>query len=129
MSEVFRSIISETVACPIHGPAHCTINAYGFRKIKDSERGKQVDIKLRFAKFFCKKCKKYHQQNPDYLAEPGCSYSRKLMKAAMDIMKSGMRTYLQTQGDIEREYGVRIPITTLHDWKKHPFYKKVRESL
>lgn len=104
---------TKTARCP-----HCRETSF-----KPQSNGSRVIIdidgpfRLLFRKFKCFKCDRYFSDVGDIPYKYQGRYSKALYRLAITLHDRGNGDTLEdTSRKIQRQFGVRIPPTTLHDW-------------
>lgn len=88
----------------------------GVRKLKEVGITRPVILIVTYAKYCCDRCLKYFSQRMDHLALPGCRFTNRVRRIAVDmVIRDGLtlgKAYLR----MRLKYYVRVPESTLHDW-------------
>jgi transposase len=112
----FRDIVAKKSHCPRCGnPANR--HSTGFRQLMDLGKTEQVLIRLRYGKYFCKKCVRHFNQSMTDLAQKGCAYTHQVRSKAMELLKED-KTFAEVSAILKRDHFVNISATSIFDWKK-----------
>jgi len=96
--------------CPRCG-ASCKKHSVGRRTLKDLQH---TTWRVRYSKHYCRLCRKYFNAGVPG-ARDSARYMDRVMDEALRMLES--RTLEQTAIEMERVHGIKIPISTIFEWK------------
>lgn len=87
------------------------------RRLRDIGKDGPAEILLTFSLHYCGKCRK-HFTVSDRIASGSSKYTRRVRRAALDLVFKGGLDIPQTCHRMWQRYFVRLGASTVFDWKK-----------
>lgn len=88
----------------------------GFRRPWEIGVDGPTRLLITFSKHYCENCRKHFSQCIDHIVMPGCRYTNRARRTAVDLVVRLGLTFEQAHYRMRRKYYVKVPVTTLHDW-------------
>lgn len=73
-------------------------------------------VAVTYSKHYCERCKKYFSVDMRYLAPSTGRYTDRVRRTAVSMVIKKALTLEKAASQMEQQYHVHIPLSTLHDW-------------
>lgn len=94
----------------------CQKHSTASRKIHDLGTNEPVVIEAIHTKHFCPVCRKHFSvQVPG--VDAGSRYTQRVKELAVSLVRKNEMTFRTAAAVLQKQYWVRVPPTTIHDWR------------